>query len=181
MGGLGAFLICIPVIWSIYRGDKYSATSYFLWSIMSVVVTVVLIRAREGGYTIMAGYVLSDFSIGLYVYLKDKTVTFGYFEAMVAVLTLMCLCMYVWSERRKRFRPAIVMCAIAAIVAGIPQIFYSFAHPFSTSLTICFLYIIVSALSYYGDKPTFEARLIPALSIVYWMVIIFGVINYRMV
>jgi hypothetical protein len=139
-----------------------------------VVITII-------GYTIMAGYVLSDFSIGLYVYLKDKTVTFGYFEAMVAVLTLMCLCMYVWSERRKRFRPAIVMCAIAAIVAGIPQIFYSFAHPFSTSLTICFLYIIVSALSYYGDKPTFEARLIPALSIVYWMVIIFGVINYRMV
>lgn len=181
LGGWGAFLICLPVIWSIYNGDKYSATSYFLWSLLSIVVTVVLIRARRGGYKIMLGYVLSDFSIGFYAYLKDRSLTFGYFEAMIATLTVMCLIMYVWSERRERFRPAVIMSAIAAIVAGIPQIFYSFAHPFSTSVTVCALYIIVSMLSYYGDKPTFEARLIPGLSVVYWLVIVVGVFYYRMV
>ncbi len=179
LGGWGAFLICLPVIWSIYQGDKYSATSYFLWSLLSIVVTVVLIRAKNGGYKIMLGYVLSDFSIGLYAYLKDRSLTFGHFEATITTLTVMCVVMYVWSERRERFQPAVIVSAIAAIVAGIPQIYYSFAHPFSTNITICFLYIIVSALSYYGDKPTWEARLIPGLSIIYWLIIIFGVLYYR--
>ncbi len=179
LGGFGAVLVCLPVIWGIFQGDKFNPVSYFLWSLLSVVCVVVLVRAGQGGYTIMIGYILSDFAIGACAYYKNGRLSFGYFEAFVTTLTIMCLAMYVWCDRRKKYRPAVIVCATAAILAGVPQIVDSFNNPFQTSLLICILYSLISFLSYYGDRPTFEARLIPGLSIIYWFTIIIIVICNR--
>lgn len=180
LGGLGAALVCLPIIWGIFHGDKFNPVTYFLWSLLSVVCAIVLFRAGKGGYHIMVGYTLSDLIIGLCAYYKSGILKFGNFEAFISVLTIMCLAMYVWCERRKYYKPAVVACAVAAITAGVPQVFDSFNNPTQTSILICLLYILVSFLSYYGDKPTFEARLIPGLSMIYWLVIIIGVIHGRM-
>ncbi len=127
----------------------------------------------------MVGYIFSDLIIGLCAYYKSGTLNFGNFEAFISVLTIMCLAMYVWCESRKKYRPAVIVCATAAIVAGVPQVVDSFNNPSQVSILICSLYILVNFLSYYGDRPTFEARLIPGLSIIYWVTIIVIVIYNR--
>jgi hypothetical protein len=90
LGGLGALLICLPVMWRIHEGDKFNPLSFFLWSALSVVCAIVLIRAKKGGHTMVLGYVLSDFLIGFYAYLKSGRIEFGKFEWFIVALTTVC-------------------------------------------------------------------------------------------
>jgi len=172
IGGLGALLVCLPVIWRIYEGDAFNSVSYVLWSALSLVCTIVLIRAKKGGHTLMACYVLSDLLIGVYAYVHTGQAHFGGIEWFIVALAAGCASVYVWCEYRKNFRPAVIMNGASLVVAGIPQMVDSFRHPEHVSILICSLYVLISAFSYYGEKPTLNGRLIPVLSMVYWLVII---------
>ena len=179
LGGLGALLTCIPVIYRINQGDAFNPTSFFLWSMLSLICFIVLYRTKRGGHVLMGGYVFADLSIGLWAYHKSHVVQFGKFEMFIVGMAMACAGLYAWCESRKNFRPAVMTNATALVLAGVPQILDSFAEPFKVSFGVCSVYIAVSALSYYGEEQTLEARLIPGLSIVYWVVIIGGVLIER--
>lgn len=179
LGGLGALLICLPVMWRIHEGDTFNSLSYFLWTLLSLIVTLVYIRDKKGGVTMMAAYVLSDLSIGTYAYYKTGKAVFGRFEVGILILTILCLGLYVVCEVRKRFTPSVILNATAAVIAGIPQFLTGIKDPSSIALWICVLYTLISALSYYGEKPTLNGRLIPAVSIIYWLILIGRIISWK--
>ncbi|NBQ47174.1 MAG: YHYH protein [Sphingobacteriia bacterium] len=109
LGGIGAVLVCIPVMISISKGDAYNPTSFFLWSLLSVVCAIVLWRAKKGGHVMFIGYVISDFLIGSYAYAKSGKASFGTFERYVAALVVACIIAYVWCEYRKKFTPSVII------------------------------------------------------------------------
>lgn len=178
MSGIGALLICLPVMYRIHQGDSFNPASYFLWSLLTLVCTVTLIRSKKGGHTMMIGYFFSDISIGIYAYVKSGRASFGQFEWFVIGLTLICICVYVACELRKSFRPAVIVNATACMIAGLPLLVDSIRNPTQMSLVICWLYILVSVFGYYGER-TFDGKLIPGLSIIYWIVIIGGIMIAR--
>lgn len=179
LGGLGALLVCIPVMWKIHQGDRFNPVSYYLWTLLSLVCTVVLVRAGKGGVTMMGGYVLSDFSVATYAYIKSGQAVFGKFEWFIVSLTLVCAILYVWCESKKNYTPSVIVNAIACCVAGIPQIMDTFHDPYSMGFMICIMYMMVSVLSYYGEQPSLNGRLIPGVSIVYWIIMIVGILIGR--
>lgn len=178
LSGIGALLICIPVIYRISQGDLFNPASFFLWSLLSMVCTVVLVRAKKGGYAMMAGYVLSDLSIGICAYLKNGKASVGAFEWFIVVLTALCAAIYVSCEMKKSFTLSVVVNGIACMVAGIPLVVDSFREPYKVSFSIVALYMIVSSLGYYGER-NFNGKFIPGLSIIYWLVIVVGVLIAR--
>jgi hypothetical protein len=172
LGGLGALLMSIPVMWRIHEGDKFNPLSFILWSLLSLVCVVVLVRAKKGGHTMMIGYTVSDFMIGYYAYAKQGRVVFGNFEWFIVGLTIVCSCLYVWCELKKNFAPAVIMNAVACALAGIPQIDDIFKDPYQISFIICVLYASIAAISCYGEKPTLNGRLLSGFSVFYWVLII---------
>lgn len=181
MSGVGALLICIPVVYRIHAGDVFNPASYFLWAALSLVCFVVLLRAKDGGHTLLAGYFLSELIIGLYACVKSGKATLGKFEWFIVALTAACAAIYVWCEAssRKRglkaFKPSVIVNGIACMIAGMPLLVDSIRDPRKMSFTICALYIIISWLGYYGEK-TFNGKFIPGLSILYWAVIVVGML-----
>lgn len=169
LGGLGALLICIPVIWRISQGDIFNPVSFLLWSSLSLVSAIVLLRAKNGGHTLMFAYWLSDLSVGVSAWIKTGKIRFGYFEAFIVVLIMVCVFLWLWCEKRNNLKPSVIANASALMIAGIPQFLDIFRDPSSVSLVICWLYLIISAFSYIGEKPTLNARLIPGLSVIYWI------------
>ena len=172
LGGLGAVLICIPVIWAIHQGSRFNPVSYFLWTFLSIVCTVVAIRAKKGGWMMMAGYTVSDFAVGLYAYIKSGRAEFGRFEVFIVTLAAICACLYVWCELKKNFTPAVITNATACLLVGIPQMIDAFKSPDQVNLKIAYLYVAISGVTFYGETPTLNGRLIPGLSTIYWLVII---------
>ena len=172
LGGIGALLICLPVMWEIHQGDRFNPVSYFLWTFLSLICTIVLIRAKKGGWVMMAGYVLSDCAVGLYAYAKSGKAEFGHFEWFIVALTAICACLYVWCEKKNNFTPAVITNAIACVLAGIPQMIDSFKNPAQVNITIACLYVGISGISCYGERPTLNGRLISGLSVIYWLIII---------
>lgn len=179
LSGVGALLICVPVMYRIAAGDMFNPMSYFLWSFLSLICGVVLIRAKKGGHTMMAGYFFSDFSVGIFAYVKSGKASFGGFEYFVAALTVACICIYVWCELRKSFKPAVISNAIACVIAGIPLMVDALQNPNRMSLFIANSYLLISLLAYYGEQ-TFNGKLIPGLSVVYWIIILVGVTVQRL-
>lgn len=178
LSGIGALLICIPVIYRISQGDLFNPASFFLWSLLSLVCVVVLVRAKKGGYMLMAGYALSDLSIGICAYLKNGKANVGAFEWFIVVLTVLCAAIYIHCEIKKNFTLSVVVNGIACMVAGIPLAADSFREPHKVSFSIITLYMIVSGLGYYGER-NFNGKFIPGLSIIYWLVIVAGVLIAR--
>ena len=179
LSGLGALFICIPVIYRISKGDIFNPASFFLWGLLSLVCAVVLIRAKKGGHILVIGYFFSDLLIASYAYIKSGKASFGNFEWLIIILTCICAGLYAWCEFRGDFKPAVITNATACMVAGIPQIVDSFRKPYQMSLVICGIYTLISVLNYYGEQPNLNGRLLPGLSILYWIVIIGGVIIAR--
>jgi hypothetical protein len=171
LSGVCALLMSLPVMYRIHEGDIFNPTSYFLWSLLSLICVVVLVRGKKGGYTIMAGYVLSDLSIGIYAYLKSGRASIGWFEWFIVGLTAVCTIVYVWCEMRGSFKPAVIVNATACMIAGIPLFVDTFERPQHMSFLICWLYTGVSSLGFYGERH-FNGKLIPGLSIIYWVILI---------
>jgi hypothetical protein len=178
LSGIGALLICLPVIYRISQGDMFNPASFLLWSMLSVVCVVVLVRAKKGGWVMMAGYALSDFSIGITAYLKSGKASIGGFEWFIVALTAFCAVIYVHCELRKSFKLSVIVNGIACMVAGIPVIVDSILNPYKVSFVIIGLYMAVSALGYYGER-NFNGKFIPGLSLIYWITIIGGVLIAR--
>lgn len=178
LSGIGALLISIPVIYRISKGDNFNPASYFLWGLLSIVCTVVLIRAKKGGYMIMAGYVLSDFCIGIAASLKNGTFSFGQFEWFIVAITLICAVVYVICEVKKSFTLSVIINGLACMIAGIPLVVDSWKNPYKISFTIIGLYTLVSSLGYYGER-NFNGKFIPGISIIYWIILTGGVIFAR--
>jgi hypothetical protein len=179
LGGLGALLIAIPIMYRIHEDDIFNPASYFLWSLLSLICFVTLIRAGNGGHTMMMGYFFSDISIAIYSYVKSGRASLGSFEWFIIVITALCAVLYIFCEMQKNFKPAIIANASACFIAGFPQIADSFRNPYQMSLVICGLYMLISSLAFYGEKPTLNGRLIPGLSIIYWILIIVGLLIAR--
>ncbi|MEK7642147.1 MAG: hypothetical protein AAB365_04145 [Patescibacteria group bacterium] len=185
LSGIGALLICIPVMWRISQGDVFNPASYFLWSLLSLVCVLVLLRDKKGGHTMMIGYVASDFLIGFYAYRKLGKASFGSFEWLIVALTGVCVCIWLWCEhvarrdKKQDFKPSVITNTVACMIAGIPQIIDSFKNPYQVSFVICAFYMLVSGLAYYGEKPTLNGRLLPGVSIIYWIIMIVGLIIAR--
>jgi hypothetical protein len=178
LSGVGALLICIPVIYQISQGDMFNPASFFLWSLLSVICVIVLVRAKKGGWIMMAGYALSDLLIGIAAYLKSGRATIGTFEWFIVALTAICAVIYVSCELRKSFRLSVIVNGIACMVAGIPLIVDSVRNPYKVSFYIIGLYMIVSLLGYYGER-NFNGKFIPGLSLIYWIIIVGGVLIAR--
>lgn len=178
-GGALALLVCIPILWRIHEGDILNPMSYFLWSFLSLICAVSLIRAKEGGATMVLGYIFSDFSIGLYAYKKSGKAEFGRFEWIIAALTILCVFMYMVCEKRKRYTPSVILNTTACIIAGVPLMIESFQSPYSISYLVCFLYLCVSGLTFFGEQPNLKAKLLPGASIVYWIIIVIGLVFLR--
>ncbi len=191
LSGWGALLVCVPVMYQIHKGDIFNPASYFLWSALSLICSLVLIRAKEGGHTMMLGYFLSDFSVGLYASLRSGKAIFGKFEWFVIALTILCIIIYVWCELRgdakqsdqdpkakKVFKPAVIVNGVACMIAGLPQIADSFRDPHSISFVICGLYVVISCLAYYGEE-NFNGKFIPGLSLFYWFALVWGILVAR--
>ncbi|HEU5114937.1 MAG TPA: hypothetical protein VFT82_04200 [Candidatus Paceibacterota bacterium] len=174
LSGVCALLVSLPVIYRIYEGDLLNPTSYFLWSSLSLVCFVVLIRANEGGHTMMVGYFLSDLCIGTYALIKGGQSKFGWFEILVICLTVICAAIFARCELRKKYNPAVIASGIACVVAGIPLLIDAFVHPYKMSYMICLCYLAISLFGYFGET-TFKGKFIPGLSAVYWLVILGGV------
>ncbi len=180
LSGLGALLISIPVMYRIHEGDRFNPVSYFLWSSLALICTITLIRAKKGGYMLMGGYVLSDASVGTYAYFHGGSSSLGKFEWFITALVMICAALYVWCESRKNFKPAVIINGTACIIAGIPVIADSFQNPHQMSLVICYLYLLISAMAYYGER-SFNGKFIPGLSIGYWILIIGGIAILRLI
>jgi len=174
ISGIGAVLICLPVMLDINRGGAYNPATFFLWALLSVVCTITLWRAKKGGHILMMGYTISDFSIGLYASIKSSKPSFGPFEWFTAALVVICIVIYVWCESRKQLTPSVIINGLACIIAGVPLIVDSFREPHKFGYGIAGAYIALSGLGFYGES-TFNGRFIPALSVVYWIVAVVGV------
>lgn len=181
LGGILALLVGIPVIWRIHEGDILNPMSYFLWTSLSIICAFVLFRAKKGGVTMLLGYIVSDFSIGFYAYLKSGKAEFGRFEWAVAVITAFCAIIYIVCELRQDYTPSVIVNTTACIVAGVPLVADSYKHPHQMSFLVAGLYLLVSGLSFWGEKPNLHARLLPGASAVYWIVIIIMVMVRRQV
>jgi hypothetical protein len=178
ISGLGALLICLPIIYRIWQGDQFNPASFFLWSGLSVVCTIVLWRAKKGGHVLLGCYVLSDLTIAICALLKQGQMTFGKFEWFVAGITIACTGLYLWCESRKKYTASVVSNGIACIIAGIPQAIDSLQNPEKANLVIVMLYTFISGLAYYGEK-NFNGKFIPGLSVLYWIFITIGVLIAR--
>jgi len=178
-GGVGALLICIPVMYRIHEGDRFNPASYFLWVSLAALAAIVLIRQNKGGYMMMLGYVLSDGLIGGYAYLKSGRASFGWFEWFVAILVGICAAIYVRLEARefrkpeteRRYMSSIITNGIAATIAGVPVFVESVLDPYRMSYWICAAYLAVSASSWFGEGSR-GGKFIPRLSTYYWIVLI---------
>lgn len=122
----------------------------------------------------MIGYFFADSSIGVYAYIKGGKASFGQFEWLIIAHTLTCAILYVICELRKNFRPAVILNGIACMVAGIPLVVDSFRNPHQMSYMVCFIYLIISSLTLYGERD-FNGKFIPKLSIGYWILVISGI------
>ncbi len=178
LSGIGAVLVCIPVMISISKGDAYNPTSFFLWSLLSVVCAIVLWRAKKGGHVMFIGYVISDFLIGSYAYAKSGKASFGTFERYVAALVVACIIAYVWCEYRKKFTPSVIINGTAMMIAGFPIIVDSFREPQKFNFVNAWIYLTLSGLSLYGER-NFNGKFTPGLSVTYWIVAIVGVLVLR--
>jgi hypothetical protein len=178
LSGIGAVLICIPVMISINKGDAYNPASFFLWALLSVVCTIVLWRAKKGGHVLMAGYTVSDASIGTYAFVKSGKAIFGTFEWCIAGLVVVCIAAYLWCESRKKFTPSVIINGIACMIAGIPLIVDSFHSPHTFSFMNSTIYLTLSSLGFYGET-SFNGKFIPGLSMAYWIVAMVGVFILR--
>ncbi len=178
LSGIGAVLICIPVMISISKGDAYNPATYFLWGLLSIVCTIVLWRAKRGGHVLLAGYTVSDLTIGAYAYAKSGRASFGSFEWYVAGLVVVCIIAYVWCEHRGKFTPSVIINGIACMIAGIPLIVDSFHDPHKFNFVNAVIYLALSSLGFYGEK-NFNGKFIPGLSIGYWILAMIGVLIAR--
>ena len=179
LSGLGAALMCFPVIWRVHEGDALNPVSYLLWSMLSLVSTIVLLRAKKGGATLMAGYIFSDLAIAAYIFVHKGRYVFGAFEQVIVVMTMVCTLFYLRCKSKGNLTPSVILNALTILCAGIPQVVDIFEHPFHMSYFICVLYFLISTLSYYGEQPTLHARLIPGISILYWIVVVIGMMLMR--
>lgn len=185
LGVVGALAIALPILLKIHGGETiFNPLSYFMWSSLSVLAAVVLYRAGEGGWQLMAAYWGSDFAIGLYGYLKAGTLKFGWFEGFVIGLVLVCTIIWLRCEAKKQhsgqkdYKASVIANAAAMMLAGIPQIGDAWRKPNELSMFVAGGYIAVSVASYLGESK-FNGRLIPGLSVVYWIVIIVPVLYLR--
>lgn len=179
LSGIGALLICGPVIYRISQGDVFNPASFFLWSALALVSTIVLVRAKKGGHVLIAGYFLSDLIIGICAYRQTGQMKMEAFEWFVLAITATCTIIYLICELRGNLRPAVISNAAALMMAGMPQLIDFIQHPHQTSFVICGLYMLINVLGFYGER-TFNGKLIGGLSIIYWTVIIVGVGVNRM-
>jgi hypothetical protein len=171
LSGIGALLICAPVVYRILQGDSFNPTSYFLWSALSVLCSTVLYRAGKGGHVMMIGYTLSDLIIAIASCIKKGQMVFGKFELFVVILTTICAAVYVRCEVKKSYTASVILNGIACIVAGVPFFWESIQDPQGVSLWISCSYAIISSLGYYGET-SFNGKFIPGISVVYWLAII---------
>jgi hypothetical protein len=179
ISGIGTLLVCLPVMYRISQGDIINPASFFLWALLSLVCSIVLVHDKKGGYVLTIGYFFSDLAIATYAYNKSGRASFGWFEWFVIGLTLACISIYLKCALKGNLRPAVITNATACMIAGLPQIADSFRNPYQMSFVICGIYLAVSALNYYGEEKTLNGRLLPGLSIIYWIIMIIGIITSR--
>ncbi len=173
MSGVGALLIALPVMYRIYKGDVFNPITYLLWAGFSVLCTYVLVRDKQGGHVMMIGYCISDLAIGLYALYKGNAATIGTFDCFVVGLVVFCALVYLRCAARHDLRLSIITNATACIIAGLPLLWNSIKNPQQMSFMVCFAYLAVSGFGYYGEK-SFNGKLIPGVSIVYWVICIGG-------
>lgn len=119
----------------------------------------------------MGGYILSDLAIGTYAWIKRGQASLGPFEWFIIGLTSVCACIYIWCRYKQNFKPAVIVNGIACFISGAPVVVETYEQPRQMSYTICGMYLLVSALAYYGEEK-FSGKFIPGLSLIYWTIVI---------
>lgn len=185
LGVVGALAIAFPILFKIHEGETiFNPLSYFMWSSLSVLAAVVLYRAGEGGWQLLAAYWASDFSIASYAYFKARKLEFGWFEGFVIGLVAVCTIIWLRCETKRRYsgqtdyRASVIANATALMLAGVPQVWDAWKKPNEVSMFIAWSYIGISVASFFGESK-FNGRLVPGVSIVYWIVIMIPVLYLR--
>jgi hypothetical protein len=177
----GAGLITILVLYAVYQGYLFNPLAYLLYAMLSFIAAWVYLRAERGGHQIMFVYGFGDGMIGLYSAYKSKAMSFGTSEATVLVLIVVSIAVYLWCELQgqkrglKEFMPAVAMNGVSICLVNVFFFLDIVKHPEGANLFVFFLYIIISSLAWYGEE-SFNAKLVPRISIMSWIIIINGVL-----
>lgn len=167
-GGLAA-LMFIPIIIDASKGASFNPLSFFLWSGLSLVLTMVLMRSGES-WILPASWVVSDIIVGiaLLTYFRQSA-TIGLHEITVMILIVICTILWITSKTWV----ATIACTSALTLAAVPQAIDIYQHPEHASWRIWAIYFISNTLAFFGGKTwSIEDRLPAGVSMVLCLVFV---------
>ncbi len=161
-GGLLAFLLYVPLIRGIMRGEvKQSVAAWMLWVFLDAIAMVSTIIER-GNFLLLVFYVIGgSFVIASLLY--KKLFKWTWFEWLILALVIICL--VVW--KMSGSRTAIVASTLAVFIAGVPQIVESWRKPDKQTGYIYIGYVVANFLSLMGGKGwLIEERFYPGVCVI---------------
>lgn len=162
MGGLLAFLLYIPLIWGILKGEvRQSFATWILWVALDSIALVSTIL-EDGNFLLLVFYTIGGTLVTASLVYK-KLFKWTWFEWSVLVMVIICL--VVW--RVSGSTAAIVASTLAVFIAGTPQIVDSWLNPDKQTGYIYIGYVIANFLSLMGGKSwSIEERFYPGVCVI---------------
>lgn len=162
-GGIIAGLMFIPIIVDAIRGASFNPVSFLLWSGLSLVLTLVLIKSGDS-WILPACWVVSDCIVGtVLLFGLHQKATFGTHEIVITVLIVVCTVVWLTSKTWV----ATVACTTALVLAALPQTFDIYRHPEHASWKIWAIYFVSNTLAFLGGQRwNIEDRLPAGISMV---------------
>lgn len=161
-GGILAFLLYIPLIRGILKGEvKQSFATWTLWVLLDAIALVSTIL-EKGNFLLLVSYVIGG-TLVTATLIHKKQFKWTWFEWLTLALVIVCL--VVWKVSGSK--TAIVASTLAVFIAGVPQIVESWQKPDKQTALIYFGYIIANSLSLMAGKSwTIEERFYPAVCVI---------------
>lgn len=174
MGSIVGFGLQILLCIKISKGKiEQNFASWILWGILEAIVAASII-AQHGNFLLPICYSVGCLIIAIAIAVKSKTISWSWFENMIAGLTI--ICMIVWGIAGDWF--ATIFSTIAVVIAGVPLLVDCYKNPWGNPFLIYSGFFVANSLSTAGGNEwSVQERLYPAACTIFTILVLLFVVR----